>query len=71
MDAVPRARTRSERNGFMQALVATGDDRIMGFVMLAAQAGDVMAVVQRAVLGNLPLPPCVMVSLPTRHSRRV
>jgi pyruvate/2-oxoglutarate dehydrogenase complex dihydrolipoamide dehydrogenase (E3) component len=54
MDAVPRARTLSERKGFMKALVAAEDDRIMGFAMLGAQAGEVMAVVQMAMLGNLP-----------------
>ncbi len=54
MDTVPRARTLSERKGFMKALVATEDDRILGFAMLGAQAGEVMAVVQMAMLGSLP-----------------
>jgi pyruvate/2-oxoglutarate dehydrogenase complex dihydrolipoamide dehydrogenase (E3) component len=54
MDVVPRARTLSERRGFMKALVATEDDRILGFAMLGAQAGEVMAVVQMAMLGDLP-----------------
>jgi probable pyridine nucleotide-disulfide oxidoreductase len=54
MDGVPRARTLSERNGFMKALVAAEDDRILGFAMLGAHAGEVMAVVQMAMLGNLP-----------------
>jgi pyruvate/2-oxoglutarate dehydrogenase complex dihydrolipoamide dehydrogenase (E3) component len=54
MDAVPRARTLSERRGFMKALVAVEDDRILGFAMLGAQAGEVMAVVQMAMLGDLP-----------------
>jgi pyruvate/2-oxoglutarate dehydrogenase complex dihydrolipoamide dehydrogenase (E3) component len=54
MDVVPRARTLSERKGFMKALVATGNDHIIGFMMLGAQAGEVMAVVQMAMLGNLP-----------------
>ncbi len=54
MDVVPRARTLSERKGFMKALVAADSDRILGFAMLGAQAGEVMAVVQMAMLGELP-----------------
>ncbi len=53
MDAVPRARTLSARTGFMKALVGD-DDRILGFAMLGAQAGEVMATVQMAMLGGLP-----------------
>lgn len=52
MDAVPRAHTLSERTGFMKALVGD-DDRILGFAMLGAQAGEVMATVQMAMLGGL------------------
>ncbi len=54
MDVIPRARTLSERKGFMKALIAAEDDRILGFAMLGAQAGEVMAVVQMAMLGSLP-----------------
>ncbi len=54
MDVVPRARTLGERQGFMKALIAADDDRILGFAMLGAQAGEVMAVVQVAMLGGLP-----------------
>jgi pyruvate/2-oxoglutarate dehydrogenase complex dihydrolipoamide dehydrogenase (E3) component len=54
MDMIPRARTLSERKGFMKALVAADSDRILGFGMLGAQAGEVMAVVQMAMLGQLP-----------------
>ena len=54
MDVVPRARTLGERTGFMKALVAADDDHILGFAMLGAQAGEVMAVVQMAMLGGLP-----------------
>ena len=31
-----------------------GDDRILGFTMIGAEAGEVMAVVQTAMLANLP-----------------
>jgi pyruvate/2-oxoglutarate dehydrogenase complex dihydrolipoamide dehydrogenase (E3) component len=37
----------------MKALVG-GDDRILGFTMIGAEAGEVMAVVQTAMLANLP-----------------
>jgi pyruvate/2-oxoglutarate dehydrogenase complex dihydrolipoamide dehydrogenase (E3) component len=54
MDVVPRARTLGEHKGFMKAVVAADDDRILGFAMLGAQAGEVVAVVQMAMLGGLP-----------------
>ena len=38
----------------MKALIAAGDDRILGFTMLGADAGEVMAVVQTAILAGLP-----------------
>ncbi|QNE31085.1 mercuric reductase [Sphingomonas sp. NBWT7] len=53
MDVVPRARTLGERKGLMKALVGT-DDRILGFTMLGAQAGEVMTAVHLAMLGSLP-----------------
>jgi len=37
----------------MKALVGT-DDRILGFTMIGAEAGEVMAVVQMAMLAGLP-----------------
>src|SRR5262249_3686364 len=40
--AVLRAQTTDERQGFMKALVG-GDDRILGFTMIGAEAGEVMA----------------------------
>ena len=51
--AVLRTRTIDERQGFMKALV-DHDDRILGFTMIGAEAGEVMAVVQTAMLGDLP-----------------
>jgi pyruvate/2-oxoglutarate dehydrogenase complex dihydrolipoamide dehydrogenase (E3) component len=55
MAAVLRAHTTDETQGFMKALVG-GDDRILGFTMIGAEAGEVVAVVQTAMLGNLPYP---------------
>jgi pyruvate/2-oxoglutarate dehydrogenase complex dihydrolipoamide dehydrogenase (E3) component len=52
--AVLRTRTIDEKKGFMKALVATDSDRILGFVMIGPEAGEVMAVVQTAMLAGLP-----------------
>jgi pyruvate/2-oxoglutarate dehydrogenase complex dihydrolipoamide dehydrogenase (E3) component len=52
--AVLRSRTTSETRGFMKALVEADGDRILGFAMLGADAGEVMAVVQTAMLAGMP-----------------
>jgi pyruvate/2-oxoglutarate dehydrogenase complex dihydrolipoamide dehydrogenase (E3) component len=54
MSAVLRAQTIGETNGFMKALVAAQDDRILGFAMIGPEAGEVMAVVQTAMLAGMP-----------------
>jgi pyruvate/2-oxoglutarate dehydrogenase complex dihydrolipoamide dehydrogenase (E3) component len=51
---VLRSRTVSETRGFMKALVEAGGDRILGFTMIGAEAGEVMAVVQTAMLAGMP-----------------
>ena len=38
----------------MKALISERDDRILGFTMIGAEAGEVMAVVQTAMLAGLP-----------------
>jgi len=53
MIAVLRTRTISETRGFMKALVAR-NDRIAGFTMIGPDAGEVMAVVQAAMLAGSP-----------------
>jgi len=53
MKAVLRTRTTSESEGFMKALV-DDDDHILGFTMIGSEAGEVMAVVQTAMLAKLP-----------------
>lgn len=53
MIAVLRTRTLDETEGFMKALIA-GDDRIVGFTMVGPEAGEVMAVVQTAMLAGVP-----------------
>jgi len=52
--AVLRSRTISETRGFMKALVEADSDRILGFTMIGAEAGEVMAVVQTAMLAGMP-----------------
>jgi pyruvate/2-oxoglutarate dehydrogenase complex dihydrolipoamide dehydrogenase (E3) component len=52
--AVLRSRTTSETRGFMKALVSEHSDRILGFTMFGPEAGEVMAVVQTAMLAGLP-----------------
>jgi pyruvate/2-oxoglutarate dehydrogenase complex dihydrolipoamide dehydrogenase (E3) component len=54
MKAVLRAQATGETEGFMKALVGENDDRILGFTMIGAQAGEVMAVVHTAIMANLP-----------------
>lgn len=54
MSSVLRAHAIGEMQGFMKVLVAADSDRILGFTMLGVNAGDVCAVVQTAMLGNLP-----------------
>ena len=51
--AVLRSRTTPETRGFMKALVEADGDRILGFAMLSAEAGEVMAVVQTAALAGM------------------
>jgi pyruvate/2-oxoglutarate dehydrogenase complex dihydrolipoamide dehydrogenase (E3) component len=54
MVSVLRAQATGEREGFMKALVGEKDDRIVGFTMIGAAAGEVMAVVQTAMLAGVP-----------------
>src|SRR5262245_20916800 len=54
MEAVFRAQTVSETRGFLKALVEKEGDRILGFTAFGAEAGEVMAVVQVAMLAGLP-----------------
>jgi pyruvate/2-oxoglutarate dehydrogenase complex dihydrolipoamide dehydrogenase (E3) component len=53
VSAVPRARTLGETHGFMKAVIEPDTDRILGFTMLGAEAGEVVAAVQVAMLSRL------------------
>jgi pyruvate/2-oxoglutarate dehydrogenase complex dihydrolipoamide dehydrogenase (E3) component len=54
MTSVLRARTIGETRGSIKALIDAHSDRILGFTMLGAGAGEVVAVVQTAMLAGLP-----------------
>jgi pyruvate/2-oxoglutarate dehydrogenase complex dihydrolipoamide dehydrogenase (E3) component len=56
MTGVRRTATTDETQGFMKVLVGGSDDRILGFTMIGAEAGEVMAAVQTAMLADLPYP---------------
>ena len=53
MDSVLGAQATDQRQGFMKALVGDGDDRILGFTMIGAASGEVMAAVYTAMLADL------------------
>ena len=55
MAAVLRTRTLSQTRGFAKALIGS-DDRILGFTVFGAEASEMMAVVQIAMLGGLTYP---------------
>ena len=51
--AVQRSHTLSETRGFCKALVGE-DNRIVGFTAFGAEASEMMAAVQIAMVGKLP-----------------
>ena len=54
MPAVLRTRTIDETRGFMKAVIEAEGDCILGFTMIGPEVGEVMAVVQMAMLSGLP-----------------
>jgi pyruvate/2-oxoglutarate dehydrogenase complex dihydrolipoamide dehydrogenase (E3) component len=54
MSNVLRTEATDETNGFMKAVVSANDDRILGFTMIGAEAGEVLSAVQTAMLAELP-----------------
>jgi len=54
MEGVLRARAICETRGFMKALVEADSDRILGFTSFCADAGELIAVVQVAMIAGLP-----------------
>jgi len=56
MSKVNRREATDETQGFMKVLVGANDDRILGFTMIGADAGEVLAALQTAMLAGLPYP---------------
>jgi pyruvate/2-oxoglutarate dehydrogenase complex dihydrolipoamide dehydrogenase (E3) component len=54
MSSVPGAQATDQTQGFMKALISDNDDRILGFTMIGAEAGEVMAVAQMAMVAGIP-----------------
>ena len=54
MAAVLRTRTLSETEGFLKALIGAETDEILGFSAIGTQAGELMSVVQTAMIAKLP-----------------
>ena len=54
MAAVLRAVTLGETRGFVKMLIDAQSDRILGFTAFGAEASEMMAAVQTAMLGGLP-----------------
>ena len=54
MAAVLRAVTLGETRGFIKMLIDSKSDRILGFTAFGAEASEMMAAVQTAMLGRLP-----------------
>ena len=54
MAAVLRTRTLSEPRGFMKMLIAADSDKILGFTVFGAEASELMAAVQTAMVGRVP-----------------
>ena len=54
MTKVRRTVTLSETRGFLKALISAESDEILGFTAFGTEAGEVMAVVQTAMLAKLP-----------------
>jgi pyruvate/2-oxoglutarate dehydrogenase complex dihydrolipoamide dehydrogenase (E3) component len=54
MAAVLRTRTLSEPREFMKMLIAADSDEILGFTVFGAEASELMAAVQTAMIGRVP-----------------
>jgi pyruvate/2-oxoglutarate dehydrogenase complex dihydrolipoamide dehydrogenase (E3) component len=54
MSSVARALEMDETRGFMKALVDADSGKILGAAVLGVEGGEVMAVLQTAMMGGLP-----------------
>lgn len=56
MNYVARALEVDERRGFMKAIVDTESEQILGAAILGIEGGELMSLVQVAMMGKLPYP---------------
>jgi pyruvate/2-oxoglutarate dehydrogenase complex dihydrolipoamide dehydrogenase (E3) component len=54
MNAVVRAIETGETRGFMKAVVDAGSGQILGAAILGSEGGEIMSIIQTAMLGKLP-----------------
>ena len=54
MSYVARALEVDESRGFMKAIVDAGSDQILGVAVLGIEGGEIMSMLQLAMMGNLP-----------------
>jgi pyruvate/2-oxoglutarate dehydrogenase complex dihydrolipoamide dehydrogenase (E3) component len=54
MSGVARALEREETRGFMKAVVEAGTGRLLGAAVLGIQGGELAAMIQLAMMGDLP-----------------
>ncbi|MCA1667692.1 MAG: mercuric reductase [Thermomicrobia bacterium] len=56
MTSVARALEMDETRGFMKAVVDTTSGQILGCAILGVEGGEIMSVIQMAMIGHLPYP---------------
>ena len=56
MNYVARALEMDESRGFMKAVVDADTKQILGFTIIGIEGGEIMAMVQLAMMGKLPYP---------------
>jgi pyruvate/2-oxoglutarate dehydrogenase complex dihydrolipoamide dehydrogenase (E3) component len=56
MSWVARALETDETRGLMKAVVDADNDQILGAAILGVEGGEVMAVLQMAMMGGVPYP---------------
>ncbi len=54
MSSIARALEADEKRGFVKAIVDTESERILGAAVLGLEGGEIMAIFETAMLGNLP-----------------
>ena len=67
MSAVARALEVDESRGFMKVIVDADTDQILGAAVLGIEGGEIMAMLQLAMMGKLQYSTCATLSSPTRR----